>query len=64
MRVVVGGVGARELVERDRDGWRPFSIDTRPHAGRTANVRFEVRTRDPGMRHFYFAGDTRSGGPR
>lgn len=52
------------FLERDADSWKAFSIDTRARAGQRARVRFEVTSRDPAMRHFYFAADTRTGGPR
>lgn len=48
------------FMERDRDSWKPFAVPTPELAGRRARVRFSVAARVPGMRHFYFAVDTRS----
>jgi len=64
LRVRVGDRTYGPFVERDRDSWKAFSIDTRALAGRRASVRFEVTAPNPSMRHFYFAADTRSGGRR
>jgi hypothetical protein len=33
-------------------------------AAQVARVHLEAHARDPSMRHFYFAADTRTGGPR
>jgi hypothetical protein len=64
LRVLVDDRAHGPFVERDRDSWKAFSVDTRALAGRRARVRFEVTAPDPGMRHFYFEADTRTGGPR
>ena len=64
LRVLVDGHAHGPFLERDADGLRAFSIDTHALAGRRAAVRVEVEARDTSLRHFYFAADTRTGGPR
>lgn len=64
LRVRIDDRAYGPFVERDRDAWKAFSIDTRAQAGARARVRFEVSARDPSMRHFYFAAEARTGGAR
>ncbi|MBI2898148.1 MAG: hypothetical protein HYY06_31640 [Deltaproteobacteria bacterium] len=61
LTVEIDGGAARSFTERDADSWRAFTVPTGELAGRRARVRFSVAAREPGMRHFYFAADTRSG---